>query len=84
MNRSQIIGTGHHLPERVVTNKELEDMIDTSDEWIRERTGIERRRYFDPEKDTPTTDHDVSSLRNVVYAISMCNKHDLWLGAIKV
>ena len=40
---SRITGTGSHLPERVVTNFDLEKMVDTSDEWIRTRTGIERR-----------------------------------------
>jgi 3-oxoacyl-[acyl-carrier-protein] synthase-3 len=40
---SRIAGTGSFLPERVVTNVELEKTIDTTDAWIRERTGIERR-----------------------------------------
>lgn len=40
---SRIIGTGGYLPERVLTNAELESMVDTSDEWIRERTGITQR-----------------------------------------
>lgn len=40
---SRITGTGAYLPEKVLTNFDLEDMIDTSDEWIRARTGIERR-----------------------------------------
>lgn len=40
---SRIIGTGSYLPERVLTNAELEGMVDTTDEWIRTRTGIERR-----------------------------------------
>lgn len=40
---SRIVGTGHFMPERVVTNKDLEKVCDTSDEWIRERTGIEQR-----------------------------------------
>ncbi|MGB6604957.1 MAG: beta-ketoacyl-ACP synthase III [Steroidobacteraceae bacterium] len=40
---SRIAGTGSHLPEKVVTNFDLEKMVDTSDEWIRTRTGIERR-----------------------------------------
>lgn len=39
-----IIGVGKYMPERVMTNKELEAMMDTSDEWIRTRTGIEERR----------------------------------------
>ncbi len=40
---SRILGTGSHLPERVVTNEELETLVDTSDEWIRDRTGIRER-----------------------------------------
>jgi 3-oxoacyl-[acyl-carrier-protein] synthase-3 len=40
---SRITGTGGYLPERVLTNSDLEKMVDTSDEWIRERTGIEKR-----------------------------------------
>ncbi len=40
---SRIVGTGSHLPARVLTNADLEKMVDTTDEWIRERTGIERR-----------------------------------------
>ena len=40
---ARIIGTGGYLPERVVTNADLEKMVDTSDAWIRERTGIEQR-----------------------------------------
>ncbi len=40
---SRISGTGRCLPERILTNTELETMVDTSDEWIRSRTGIERR-----------------------------------------
>ena len=52
MRHSKITGVGHFVPERVVTNFDLEKVMDTSDEWIRERTGIEERRFFDPEKDT--------------------------------
>jgi len=40
---ARIIGTGGYLPERVVTNAELEKTVDTTDTWIRERTGIEQR-----------------------------------------
>ncbi len=40
---SRIIGTGGYLPEKVLTNTDLEQMVDTSDAWIRERTGIEQR-----------------------------------------
>lgn len=40
---SKIAGTGSYLPERIMTNADLEKIVDTSDEWIRSRTGIERR-----------------------------------------
>jgi 3-oxoacyl-(acyl-carrier-protein) synthase III len=42
---SQILGVGDFRPSRVVPNSEIVDLIDSSDEWIRERTGIESRRY---------------------------------------
>ena len=40
-----ISGTGSHLPETVVTNHDLEKLVDTSDEWITQRTGIRERRW---------------------------------------
>ncbi|MCO6357218.1 3-oxoacyl-[acyl-carrier-protein] synthase-3 [Roseivirga pacifica] len=52
MKNSKIIGIGHYVPEKVVTNHDLEKIMDTSDEWIVERTGINERRWFNPEKDT--------------------------------
>jgi len=45
MRRSKIIATGRHLPERVVTNAELEKFMDTTHQWILDRSGIEERRY---------------------------------------
>jgi 3-oxoacyl-[acyl-carrier-protein] synthase-3 len=45
MRLTRIAGVGHYLPERVVTNLELADLMDTSDEWIRERSGIRERRF---------------------------------------
>ncbi len=40
---ARIIGTGHYLPEKVLTNRDLEEMVDTSDQWIADRTGIRQR-----------------------------------------
>jgi len=54
VRRSRIIGTGAHLPDRVVTNDELAAQVDTSDEWIVQRTGI-RKRHF-AAKDEKTSD----------------------------
>src|SRR3989339_250055 len=42
--KARIIGTGSHVPEKIVTNHDLAKLVDTSDEWIRERTGIIERR----------------------------------------
>jgi 3-oxoacyl-[acyl-carrier-protein] synthase-3 len=44
MKYAQIAGTGGYLPERIMSNKDFEEFVDTTDEWIRERTGIKRRR----------------------------------------
>lgn len=51
--RAAITALGTYLPERVVTNEDLARIVDTSDEWIRTRTGIETRRYVEP--GTPTS-----------------------------
>ena len=52
MKHAKVKGVGHYVPENEVTNDDLAKFIDTSDEWIKERTGIEKRRWFNPEKDT--------------------------------
>ena len=44
MKRSRIVGTGSYVPEKVLTNQELEQIVDTSDDWIVTRTGIKERR----------------------------------------
>lgn len=46
----EIVSTGRYLPERVLTNQDLEEIVDTSDEWIRERTGIRERRIARPDE----------------------------------
>jgi len=50
--RAQIIGTGSYVPEKVVTNRDLEKIVETSDEWIVERTGIRERRQAAPGENT--------------------------------
>ncbi len=54
--RAQILGVGHFVPENVVTNGDLVSMMDTSDEWIRTRTGIEERHWVDLGSTTATSD----------------------------
>jgi 3-oxoacyl-[acyl-carrier-protein] synthase-3 len=50
VRRSRIISTGSYLPEKVLTNSDLEKMVDTSDEWITERTGIKERRIAEEDQ----------------------------------
>ncbi|KKL67792.1 hypothetical protein LCGC14_2131420, partial [marine sediment metagenome] len=45
ITRAVVRGAGHYLPERVVPNSEFETTLDTSDAWIRSRSGIERRHF---------------------------------------
>ena len=69
MTYSKIIGTGSYLPEKILTNKDLEAMVDTSDEWIVERTGI-RERHIAAEGET-TADLGVIAARR---AMDMASK----------
>ncbi len=55
MPKTKIAGIGKYLPERIVSNEELCRYMDTSDEWIRERTGIRERRYARRTGETTTT-----------------------------
>jgi 3-oxoacyl-[acyl-carrier-protein] synthase-3 len=57
---SRIVGTGKYLPERVVTNFDLEKIVDTSDEWIRTRTGIERRHIAADDQTTSDLAYEAS------------------------
>jgi len=53
--KSKIAGIGKYLPSNVVTNNDLLQYMDTSDEWIQERTGIKERRYGDRTGETTAT-----------------------------
>jgi 3-oxoacyl-[acyl-carrier-protein] synthase III len=55
MNKSRILSAGHYVPERIITNDYLSQIMNTTNEWIVERTGIEERRWFIPGKDTVTS-----------------------------
>ena len=55
MQRSKIAGIGYYVPKNVFTNEDLKKYMDTTDEWIQERTGIKERRYADREGETTTT-----------------------------
>ncbi len=55
MVRSKIAGLGYYVPKNIFTNKQMEQYMDTSDEWIQERTGIKERHYADRLGETTTT-----------------------------
>lgn len=69
MSHARIVGTGGYLPERVVTNAELEQRVDTTDRWIRERTGI-RQRHVAAEGET-TCDLAEQAARRALEAAGM-------------
>jgi len=64
MNYSRIAGTGSYLPDKVLTNHDLEQIMETSDEWIRERTGI-KRRHIAADGET-TSDLAFAAARNAL------------------
>ncbi len=56
MQHAHIIGTGSSMPERILSNKDLETIVDTTDEWIIRRSGIKERRISSNKKEESTTD----------------------------
>lgn len=62
--KAGIVGIGRYLPEKVVTNADLEKIMDTSDEWIRTRTGIEERRIADD--NTKTSDMGFAAAQKAI------------------
>ena len=69
MRRARIIGTGAYLPTRVVTNHELAETLDTSDQWIVERTGIRQRHI--------AAEDECSSDLGVAAAKKLFAEHDI-------
>ena len=54
MSVAGVLGTGSALPEKVITNADLEKLVETSDRWITDRTGIRERRQAAPHETTST------------------------------
>lgn len=77
---SKIIGTGSYLPEKILTNHDLESMVDTSDEWITERTGIKKRHVA--AEDETTTDLAFAAASKAIEAAGLtANDIDLIIVA---
>ena len=69
MTYSTIAGTGGYLPERIMHNKDFEKLVDTSDVWIRERTGIKRRHIA--AEDETTSDMGIAAAREAIAAANV-------------
>ena len=79
--RAAITAVGGYVPEKILTNHELEKMVDTSDEWIRTRTGIKERRIFSLRlnaiptlADRGVTTANVRSVQDITYHGRETNK----------
>ncbi|MBF0597224.1 3-oxoacyl-ACP synthase III family protein [Faecalibacter rhinopitheci] len=66
MNNSIIKGVGHYVPERIVTNFDLAEIMDTNDAWIQERTGIVERRHIEPGSKITSTDLGIKAAQNAL------------------
>lgn len=62
MTRTKIVSTGSYLPEKVLTNFDLEKMVETSDQWITERTGIKERRIANENQAASDLAHEASKI----------------------
>ena len=71
MMNAGILGIGRCLPEKILTNHDLEKIVDTNDEWIRTRTGIEERRIADDDTNTSDMAYEaaVKALENAKFKL---------------
>ncbi len=75
---AQIIGWGYHVPEKIITNKDLEQIVDTTDEWIRSRTGIEERHVAADPKETSASMGVIAARK----ALEMADVHPSKVGLV--
>jgi 3-oxoacyl-[acyl-carrier-protein] synthase-3 len=59
---SKIAGTGKYLPDRILTNKDLEEIVDTSDDWIKSRTGVEKRYIASDDQSTSDLAYEAAKI----------------------
>ena len=74
MTYSKVIGTGSYLPDKILTNKELEQQVDTTDEWIMKRVGIRERRLIADSGDT-TVSMAVAAAKNALNSANIKPEH---------
>ena len=73
---SRIAGTGSFLPERIITNAEMEKLVETSDDWIASRTGIRQRHMaLEEEFECEIPDEEAEKITTVQQAVDYINSH---------
>ena len=91
MHNAYISGTGFYVPSKIVTNHDLSQYMNTSDDWIRERTGIQERRFVDKgmgpsDLAIPATEQALDTVTDHSYGMSrvevLCAKCDAHLGHV--
>jgi 3-oxoacyl-[acyl-carrier-protein] synthase-3 len=82
--KTQIIGTGHYVPTKTMTNEDIAKLVDTNNQWILERTGISERRIADPEKEYPSEMAIVAARQAIESAKMSPNDIDLILFSITI
>jgi len=70
--RAHIIGTGLSVPERILSNKDLEGIVDTTDEWIVRRSGIKERRISSPDREETTTHLSTQASKKALEMAGVC------------
>jgi len=76
MYNSKITGLGYYLPDNVMTNDDLSKFMETTDEWIQERTGIKERRWIDPKSGDTTSNMGVKASKIAIERAGL-NKEDI-------
>ena len=76
MMASRILGVGSYVPPMILKNQDLVAMMDTSDEWIQQRTGIKQRHWVDPKSETANSDLALEAAKRAL-ASAKVNKEDL-------
>ncbi len=76
MHNSEIIGLGHYLPDNIITNNDLSEMLNTSDKWIQSRTGIKERRWVTKDSGDTTATMGVKAAK-IAIKNSGLNKKDI-------
>ena len=83
MYRSKITGVGHYVPDNIVTNQDLEKLMDTTDEWIQERTGIKERRWIEEGSDETSASMGAKAAKIAIERAGLTNEDIDFIGCAR-